>query len=413
MRIGIDIRALLEGRHTGVEEYTINLLRRLFMMGDSRNKYLLFISGQKSSKLKSSILRSSAIAEDGQISLRRQSYGASATKPYLKTQNYENILLEHLRVPNRLLNLSFKVFSRPHLDKLLSGVNVFWAPNINLVPTSKGCKKVVTFHDLSFVRYPEFFSLKRRLWHKFINPRKLAQEADRIIAVSESTKQDLVELYKIKPEKINIVYSGIGKKFKVKSSKLKVQKIKKKYRLPDKFILFLGTIEPRKNLIGLIRAYELLRGKTHKLTNSQIHKLIIAGTKGWLYEDIFKIARQSKYSKDIIFTGFIEDEDKPYLYNLASLFVYPSFYEGFGFPPLEAMACGLPTITSNVSSLPEIVGDAGIMVDPYKPGELALAMEMILSDGELRQRLSEKGIEQAKKFSWKESAKSTLNTLLK
>jgi len=126
-----------------------------------------------------------------------------------------------------------------------------------------------------------------------------------------------------------------------------------------------------------------------------------------------KTAHQSKYSKDIIFTGFIEDKDKPELYNLATLFVYPSFYEGFGFPPLEAMASGVPTITSNCSSLPEIVGDAAIMVDPYKPDELAWAMEMILTDEKLHQRLSRKGVEQAKKFSWDKCAESTLRVLTK
>ena len=373
MRVGIDIRALLEGRRTGVEEYTTNLLRHLFKI-DKNNRYLLFSSGRKATN-----------------SIRQ--IANSATR-------------KHLPISNRLLNLSFKMFSRPLIDKLLNGVDVFWTPNINLVPTKKSCKKIVTFHDLSFKRYPEFFSLKRQLWHKFINPRKLAQEADTIIAVSESTKQDLVELYKIKPTKINVVYSGVDKRFKPQVSDLSFKEIRQKYNLPDKFILYLGTIEPRKNLIGLIKGYEIFKARCENAP-----ELVIAGTKGWLYEDIFKTAQQSKYSKDIIFTGFIEDEDKPDLYNLASLFVYPSFYEGFGFPPLEAMACGVPTVTSNVSSLPEIVGQAGIMVDPYKPEELASAMEMILTDEKLRQRLSQKGIEQAKKFSWEKCAENTFRIL--
>jgi len=398
MRVGIDIRALLEGRYTGVEEYTTNLLRHLFKI-DKNNRYLLFSSGKKyaNSLALSSLHSNSAYAN-------------------------RHMRIKHFSISNRVLNLSFKCFGRPFIDKLLNGVDVFWAPNINLVPTSKGCKKVVTFHDLSFVRHPEFFSLKRRFWHKFINPRRLAQEADTIIAVSESTKQDLVELYKVKPGKIKVIYSGVDTRYKIftpplaeggaRDTRYKTKKIKNKYHLPNKFILYLGTIEPRKNLIGLIKAYEILM-KKFLIPNSKflIPKLVIAGTKGWLYENILKTVHQSKYSKDIIFTGFIENEDKPYLYNLASLFVYPSFYEGFGFPPLEAMACGVPAITSNVSSLPEIVGDAGIMVDPYKPGELAWAMEMILSDEKLCQRLSEKGIEQAKKFSWEKCAENTLRVL--
>lgn len=387
MRIGIDIRALLEGRHTGVEEYTINLLRRLFME-DSRNEYLLFISGKKKLKVKPCL-------------------------PAGRSQKLK-VSMKYFPVSNRLLNLSFKSFGRPYLDKLLSGVDVFWAPNINLVPTTRDCKKIITFHDLSFERHPEFFSLKRRLWHKFINPKKLAQEAGVIIAVSQSSKQDLIDLYNVNPQKIKVIYSGVGEQFQPLLEKnSQFDRVKEKYNLPEKFILYLGTIEPRKNLIGLIKAYEILM-KKFLIPNSRflIPKLVIAGTKGWLYENIFGKAIHSKYSKDIIFTGFVEDKDKPFLYNLATLFVYPSFYEGFGFPPLEAMACGLPSITSNVSSLPEIAGDAAIMVDPYKPDELARAIEMILTDKKLRQRLSEKGMEQAKKFSWEKCAESTLHVLM-
>jgi len=214
MKIGIDIRALLEGRHTGVEEYTINLLRFLFEI-DRENEYLLFSSGRKKLKVKSEKLKVST---------------------------------KHFPISNRVLNLSFKCFGRPQLDKLLNRIDVFWAPNINLIPTTSKCRKIVTFHDLSFERHPEFFSLKRRLWHQFINPAKLAQEAGAIITVSESTRQDLIDIYRVEPEKIKVVYSGVGKKFKVlpissrildkvgKSSKFKVKKIKKKYHLPEEFI---------------------------------------------------------------------------------------------------------------------------------------------------------------------------------
>jgi len=180
--------------------------------------------------------------------------------------------------------------------------------------------------------------------------------------------------------------------------------IGKKYNLPDKFILYFGTIEPRKNIIGLIRAFELLRKK-------QPIKLVIAGAKGWLYQDIFKAARQSKYRREIIFTGFVEETDKPYLYNLAELFVYPSFFEGFGFPPLEAMACGVPTIVSRTSSLPEAVGQGALMIDPYHTDELAWAMEIVLSNQDLRGRLIQEGIAQAKKFSWPKCARQTLKFL--
>ncbi len=146
-------------------------------------------------------------------------------------------------------------------------------------------------------------------------------------------------------------------------------------------------------------------------TNISNVKLVIAGEKGWLYKDVFKTAQQSRFSKEIIFTGFVDNNDKPYLYNLASLFVYPSFYEGFGFPPLEAMACGVPTITSNLSSLPETVAKSAIMIDPYNIDEFAWAMEIGLKDKNLRKKLKEEGIKQVKKFSWQKCAQETLDIL--
>jgi len=191
---------------------------------------------------------------------------------------------------------------------------------------------------------------------------------------------------------------------KLRSLAPKLTAVRKKYNLPDRFILYFGTIEPRKNIIGLIKAFELLKRKRPV-------NLVIAGAKGWLDKDIFKTANQSKQARDIFFTGFIEEVDKPYLYNLAELFVYPSFFEGFGFPPLEAMACGVPTIVSNVSSLPEVVGRGALMIDPYHIDELAWAMETVLTDNMLKEKLIEKGISQAKKFSWKKCARQTLKVL--
>lgn len=228
-----------------------------------------------------------------------------------------------------------------------------------------------------------------------MNARRDARRTNKIIAVSESTKNDLINLYQIKPEKIKVIYSGIGKQFQP-------AKVKNQYGLPEKFILYFGTIEPRKNLIGLIKAFQMIKKKNPDL------KLVLAGSKGWLYEDIFKTA---KGDKDIIFTGFIKEEDKPALYNLASVFVYPSFFEGFGFPPLEAMACGTPTIVSNNSSLPEVVGEAALMVDSYNLDELAWLMNEVLNDLKLREELKQRGLAQAKRFSWERTARETMKVL--
>jgi len=173
----------------------------------------------------------------------------------------------------------------------------------------------------------------------------------------------------------------------------------------------IGTIEPRKNIVGVIRAYNQFRGIGHSELNR--YKLVIAGASGWKQEQIFKEIRKSPFKNDIIFSGFIADEDKPIIYNLSSLFVYPSFFEGFGFPPLEAMSCGAPAITSNNSSFPEITGSAGIMIDPDRPDEIFQAMKNILLNKELQENLRKKGLEQAKKFNWQKTASQYLDIFQK
>jgi glycosyltransferase involved in cell wall biosynthesis len=378
MVIGIDIRVLARGTRTGVEEYTINLLSHLLFL-KPEFEYRLFYNAYQKVRLDYPWL-------------------------YLK-----NVKLNDFRIPNRALFFSTRYFNQPKIDKLLKGIDVYFNPHFFVAPLSKGCKKVITFHDLSFERHPEFFSRRKRLWQGFLmKTRWEAERADKIIAVSQSTKDDLITLYGIDSKKIKVIYSGVNEQFrqikKLKSTTPQLIRLKKRYNLPAKFILYFGTIEPRKNLIALIKAFELLR-KKYSIG------LVLAGAKGWLYQDIFKAARESKYSRDIIFTGFIEERDKPYLYNLAEVFVYPSFFEGFGFPPLEAMACGVPTIVSVSSSLPEVIGQSALTVNPYHIDEITWAMEAILTNGDLRDWFVQKGLKQAKKFSWQKCAQETLRVL--
>jgi len=374
MTIGVDIRVLARGTRTGVEEYTINLLSYLLPLEDKIDYRLFYNAYQK----------------------------ASLNYPWL---SLSNIKLNDFRIPNRAFFFLARYFNQPKIDNLLGRTEVYFNPHFFVSPVSKKCKKVITFHDLSFEHHPEFFSWRKRLWQNFLmNTKKEAQKADKIITVSQSTKDDLINLYGINPEKIKVIYSGVGEQFRPVNDQLKLSLIREKYQLPKKFILYFGTIEPRKNLIGLIRAFEMLRD------NYSI-SLVISGAKGWLYKDIFETANQSKYRNDIFFTGFIEENDKPYLYNLAELFVYPSFFEGFGFPPLEAMACGLPVIVSSGSSLPEVVGQAGLMADVSSVDELSWTMDMVLSDSRLKDQLIGKGFNQAKKFSWAKCARETLDVL--
>ena len=384
MRIGIDVRCLAEGRRTGVEEYTLNFLDNLFSL-DTRNEYVLFFNSFKNSKVDFSWL-----------------------------EKYPNVSLRKFRFPNKVLNFLLWYLNWPKLDKLIGGADIFFMPNIGFGSVSKGSKLIVTMHDLSFERYPETFSWKRRLWHMFINPKRICQQADRIIAVSESTKNDIVKTYGIDETRIRIIYSGISEKFCVLDrNNYGLIRTKEKYGLPYKFILYLGTIEPRKNIVGIVRAYGELQKWAEKNKQEEIlkYKLIIAGSRGWLSEKIFREISKSESKENIGVLNFVEEEDKEFVLNLAALFVYPSFFEGFGFPPLESMACGVPVVASNNSSLPEVVGNGGILIDPGKPDEIFQAMREILNNGELKGNLVSKGLAQSKKFSWKKAAEEFLKMI--
>jgi glycosyltransferase involved in cell wall biosynthesis len=241
------------------------------------------------------------------------------------------------------------------------------------------------------------------LWHKFINVKKQLREADKIIAVSKNTKNDIIELFKVKEEKIKVIYPGIDKAFKeIDKKSEKVKLIKEKYKLPESYLLYLGTLEPRKNIIGIIKAYEIFREKN---IDFKKYKLVIAGGTGWKSNKIFKTHKKSKYYHDIIFLGYINKKDKSYLYNGAKIFLFPSFFEGFGFPPLEAMACGVPTIVGNNSSLSEAVGDSAIQVNPYKQELVAKAIENLLKDNGLYEKYKEKGLRKSLQFNWDKTYK--------
>jgi glycosyltransferase involved in cell wall biosynthesis len=373
MKIGIDIRTLMDVQYSGVSEYTYNLLKGLFRL-DKENEYKLFYNSFRDLS--------------GQV-------------PEFSEPSVETV---YTRYPNKLFNnIMQRVIKAPKIDRRLA-VDLFFMPNIGYIALSSS-KKVITIHDLSFLRYPEFFSVKRRLWHLIMNFRNMLRQFDQIIAVSDNTKHDIIQLCGIKEEKIKVIYSGVKKQYrKLDINDKKFNKIEEKYQLPRDFVFFLGTHEPRKNIQGLIKAFDLLCDKKA----AQGYDLVIAGTKGWKGSIIYKAWKESKFKERIHFAGYVADKDKVYLYNLAKVFIYPSFYEGFGFPPLEAMACGTPVITSHTSSLPEIVGSAALMIDPYNINDIALSLEQLLGDKDLREKLSQRGLKQAEIFSWDNSAREHL-----
>lgn len=377
MRIGIDIRCFSEGRRSGVEEYVEETLKGLLSM-DTHNEYILFFN---------------AFFKD------------RADLSWIN--KYPNASLYRLRIPNKVLNFFLWYFRWPKIDRLIGGVDLFFAPNINFIALSKKTKLILTIHDLSFELYPETFSWKRKLWHFFIAPRALCQRASRIVAVSQSTAQDLTSFYAISHEQISTILSGVGEQYtNIDRNNPKLLEIKEKYNLPYRFILFLGTWEPRKNICALITAYNAYR-KNFENSDGFCH-LVLAGTSGWKSEAIYSAVRNSPYRESIHLLGFIKDEDKPGLYNLATIFVYPSFYEGFGFPILEAMRCGTPVITSHTSSMGEITDGRAILVDPNRPNEIYRAMRELLEDSRLRKLYSENGMRKAYNYRWHLSASALL-----
>lgn len=360
-----------------MEEYVVGLLSAVFRL-DTENDYVLFLNEWRREKIDMSW-----------------------------TDGYGNVSIRRFRIPNKLLNLSLWYLRYPKLDRLLGGVDAYFMPNINFCAVSKRAKLFVTAHDLSFHVCPETFSWKQRCWHAFVDPKGLFRRAYRIFSVSASTKDDLVFRYGIPSDRITVIPSGVDARFRpYDRNDPKMLSVKEKYHLPYSFILYLGAFEPRKNIAAAVRAYDALRKARHQELSKTA--LVLAGISGWKERDILREVGHSPFRGNIILPGFVVDDDKPALFNLASAFVYPSVYEGFGFPALEAVACGTPVIASNSSSLPEVVGDAGIMIDPHRPDELFRALESVLLDRKLRSRLRERGIARAKTFSWDVSAKRVI-----
>lgn len=268
-------------------------------------------------------------------------------------------------------------------------------------PVFYKAKKIVTVHDIIPLKFPKNLPLASRLFYsKWMT--YSYRYADLIIADSECTKKDLIKYLKISENKIRVIHLATSKSFKPESSYKNITNIKDKYKTGEKYFIHVGTIEPRKNLPFLVSSY----AKAVKAGIAE--NLVIVGKHGWYYESLFDLVKKLHLENKIIFTGYADDSDIPALYSGATALTFPSIYEGFGFPPLEAMACGTPVISSNTSSLPEVVSNAGILLPPKDEKEWAKKMIEISNNKKLAQKLRIKGLAQAKKFSWEETAKKTI-----
>jgi glycosyltransferase involved in cell wall biosynthesis len=270
-------------------------------------------------------------------------------------------------------------------------------------PVALGCAGVVTIYDLSFFLFPQRLPSWRRAYLRW-GTAASARRATRVIAISSSSKNDIVRLLGVSEGRVDVVSCGVDEDFRPIEGEEQLEALRKKWQLPPEMLLFVGTLEPRKNLTTLLHSYALLRRRFDP------PPLVVGGPKGWRHEEVFSLAEELDLDELVHFPGYIPRDELPLWYNAASLFVYPSLYEGFGLPPLEAMACGTPVVASNTSALPEVVGDAGLLVEPTDVEEMADAMYRVLADVELKNTLREKGLERAKAYSWQRTALETAKT---
>jgi glycosyltransferase involved in cell wall biosynthesis len=286
---------------------------------------------------------------------------------------------------------------------------ICWAQRLDAIdlpesPMPGFCSEraVAMVHDVAPVLFPSFFPPKGRLFYqKALNFG--VRHLRRITVPSQCTKNDLVTHLSADPDKVAVVSRGVDPQFQPSRSLESIEAVRQKYHLPDRFILYVGTLEPRKNVARLIRSYRLLRQEGIR------HGLVIAGGRGWLCDDVFEAANRDGLGGDVVFTGHVPEEDLPTLYQAADVFAYPSLYEGFGLPVLEAMACGVPVVCSDQASLPEVAGEAALLVDPTEVREIAAALARVLHDGDLRQRMVDQGLERARQFTWERAARNVLS----
>lgn len=313
-------------------------------------------------------------------------------------QKHENLHVVLLRMSQPLIRTYISI---PWSARRL-GIDILHTQFVG--PLALSSKMVVTVHDIAYEHYPEFFTKRQVLQFKSTIPQTI-RRAKKVLTISEYSKRDIIETYGIPEEKVVVTYDGVSEEFKPLNNVGKKNKTTQKYGLDVPYFLAVGELQPRKNLNRLVMAYERLRNARPEIK----HKLVIAGKKAWKSDPVMDLVARSRWLEDIIFTGYVPADDLPALYASATAFVYPSIFEGFGLPPLEAMACGTPVITSNRTALPEVVGEAGIMVEPLNVDEIAAAMASLALEPGMAKQLGIAGIKRASRFRWTDCVAKTLN----
>jgi glycosyltransferase involved in cell wall biosynthesis len=358
VRIGIDARKLHD---FGIGTYIRNLLRQLARL-DRQSEYVLLCRPEDREALASLGENFRAVSETA--------------------GNYS--IAEQLKVPLALRR---------------EGVTLFHAPHYVLPPLVR-CQSVVTIHDCIHLMFPQYLPNRAALAYARTSIAMAARRASRVITVSESSKRDILRFVDAPPEKIDVIYNAYDERFAVEPREEDVVRVRERFQLTDEFVLYAGNVKPHKNLERLIQAFDLVRrrGLDHL-------KLVVIGDEVSKYAALRRAVHRHQLHKYVRFLGYLPEETLAVMYRLAAVFVFPSLYEGFGLPPLEAMASGTPVVTSNVSSLPEVAGDAARLVDPYDPEAIADGIHTVLTDEAARRSLRLKGLERARQFSWETSVR--------
>tara|TARA_Y100000590_G_scaffold288638_1_gene324990 strand:+ start:8191 stop:9330 length:1140 start_codon:yes stop_codon:yes gene_type:complete len=369
VRIGLEITAAVR-QSGGIGRYVREMVNALAAV-DSMNQYSLFYASQ---------------------------YKAARSMLSLP----DNFRIRHLPLHDIWLARIWQRMRLPVPVELVTGlIDIYHSPDFTLPPTLQGVPKLLTVHDLSFLRDPQSASPGLRRYLEIAVERSV-QLATHVLADSQSTKDDLMELYLTPEEKITVLYPGVSSDFRPIVNPAKLKQVRKRYKLREEpFVLSVGTLQPRKNHLTLIKAFEIALG------NSE-YNLVLAGGKGWSYDEVYELVESCGLQKRVLFPGFVADADLASLYSAADIMAFPSLYEGFGLPVLEAMACGVPVLASSVSSLPEVTGDAALLIDPGNVEDMADAMLTLAENVDLRQSFRDKGLKRAEQFSWQTSAAALL-----
>lgn len=376
MHIAIDYTAAVH-QGAGIGRYTRNLIRALAGL-DASNQYTLFVAGGW-----------------GEGDGLGPWQGNFRVRSVPLTDRWMQILWQRLRVP-------------VPIQMVTGSIGLFHSPDFVLPPVGR-TPAIVTVHDLSFLQVPQHFVPGFRDYLEGAVSRAVGK-ATHVLADSDSTRRDLIELMGVKPSDVTVVYPGVEARFRQVENVEILARVAHRYKLPEQFILGLSTLQPRKNFDGLIDAFRQMLACAGASEDFADLHLVIAGGAGWMHEDILELVTRHGLHDRVHFPGFVKDEDLPALYSLAAVFAFPSWYEGFGIPVLESMACSTPVVAADNSSLPEVVGEAGLMVDAGDSDGLAAALSKVLTEPGLRATLVPAGREHASQFTWETAAKDLLAT---